>query len=166
VFNCDAIQLAQVFQNLIGNAIKFRRPNSVPVITISATKQTDHYLITVADNGIGIDAKYFERIFQMFQRLHGRTEYPGTGIGLALCKKIVERHGGRISVASEPGKGTTFSFTLPFDSALTGLAQGRPSDSTVSGPAPGQPLESPAVTSAPSKPAETSLLTPVSRKSP
>jgi len=178
VLNCDAIQLAQVFQNLIGNAIKFRRPNSVPVITITATKQAGQHLITVADNGIGIEAKYFERIFQMFQRLHGRTEYPGTGIGLALCKKIVERHGGRISVESEPGKGTTFSFTLPFDSALTGLTQGRPSDSALtgtqgkpsdsasSGLAQTRPAESPAVTSAPSKPADTSLLTPVSRKTP
>ncbi|HEX5214926.1 MAG TPA: PAS domain S-box protein [Vicinamibacterales bacterium] len=187
VFNCDAIQLAQVFQNLIGNAIKFRRPNSVPVITVTSTRKADHHLVTIADNGIGIDPKYFERIFQMFQRLHGRTEYPGTGIGLALCKKIVERHGGRISVESEPGKGTTFSFTLPFDSAqvrpfdsaLSGLAQGAPSDSAGSGVAQGrasdsagsgvaqvQPVESPAVTSAASNPVETSLLTPVSRKAP
>jgi PAS domain S-box-containing protein len=111
--SCDASQVAQVFQNLIGNAVKFRREGQRPVIRVSATR-TDHaWMFTVQDNGIGIEPKYFERIFQMFQRLHTRGEYPGTGIGLALCKKIVERHGGRIRVESEPGRGTTFAFTLP-----------------------------------------------------
>jgi len=110
---CDASQLTQVFQNLIGNAIKFRRPGDRPVIRISAHHEDGHWSLRVFDNGIGIDPKYFERIFQMFQRLHGRDEYPGTGIGLALCKKIVERHGGEMSVASENGRGTTFSFTIP-----------------------------------------------------
>ncbi len=110
---CDASQLTQVFQNLIGNAIKFRRPGDRPVIRISAHREEGRWSLRVSDNGIGIDQKYFERIFQMFQRLHGRDEYPGTGIGLALCKKIVERHGGEMSVASESGRGTTFSFTIP-----------------------------------------------------
>jgi len=110
---CDAGQLTQVFQNLIGNAIKFRRPGDRPKVQVTASQGPHAWTITVKDNGIGIDPKHFERIFQMFQRLHGRGEYAGTGIGLALCKKIVERHGGRIRVESEPGAGTTFSFTLP-----------------------------------------------------
>jgi len=109
----DASQLAQVFQNLIGNAIKFRRPGERPRVRVSARPDTGGWLIAVADNGIGIDPKHFERIFQMFQRLHARTDYAGTGIGLALCKKIVERHGGRMRVESQPGTGTTFSFTIP-----------------------------------------------------
>jgi light-regulated signal transduction histidine kinase (bacteriophytochrome) len=111
--HCDASQLAQVFQNLIGNAIKFRRTGSAPVVRVSASRGEHATVISVADNGIGIEPKYFERIFQMFQRLHGRSEYPGTGIGLALCKKIVERHGGRIRVESAAGQGTTFAFTIP-----------------------------------------------------
>jgi len=110
---CDASQLAQVFQNLIGNALKFRQPQRPTVVTVAAERQPDGWVFQVRDNGIGIEPKYFERIFQMFQRLHGRGEYAGTGIGLALCKKIVERHGGHISVASEPGLSTTFSFTIP-----------------------------------------------------
>ena len=110
---CDGGQLTQVFQNLIGNALKFRRKDTVPVVRVSAVHRNDAWTFSIADNGIGIDQKYFDRIFQMFQRLHGRGEYPGTGIGLALCKKIVERHGGRITVASAPGQGTTFSFTIP-----------------------------------------------------
>jgi PAS domain S-box-containing protein len=113
VLRCDAGQLTQVFQNLIGNAIKFRRPDTRPVIRVSATREGAFWRLSIRDNGIGIEPKYFERIFQMFQRLHGRGDYPGTGIGLALCKKIVERHGGRIQVASEAGQGTTFSFTIP-----------------------------------------------------
>lgn len=112
-FACDASQLGQVFQNLIGNAIKFRRPGAKPVINVSATAERNGWAICIRDNGIGIDAKHFGRIFQMFQRLHGRGEYSGTGIGLALCKKIVERHNGRIRVESTPGKGTTFVFTIP-----------------------------------------------------
>ena len=110
---CDATQLTQVFQNLMGNAIKFRRPGDRPVITVSATHDERGWTIAVRDNGIGIEAKHFDRIFQMFQRLHGRGEYSGTGIGLALVKKIVERHSGTIRVESTPGVGTTFAFTLP-----------------------------------------------------
>jgi PAS domain S-box-containing protein len=111
--SCDASQMAQVFQNLIGNAVKFQTKGQRPVVRISATREHRAWTFTVKDNGIGIDAKYFDRIFQMFQRLHTRSEYSGTGIGLALCKKIIERHGGRIRVESEPGHGTTFSFTMP-----------------------------------------------------
>ena len=121
--HCDGGQLTQVFQNLIGNAIKFRRPGSQPVVRVSASRGDQATVIAIADNGIGIEPKYFERIFQMFQRLHARSDYPGTGIGLALCKKIVERHNGRIRVDSTAGEGTTFSFTIPDPPARTDAAQ-------------------------------------------
>jgi PAS domain S-box-containing protein len=107
----DEMQLAQVFQNLMGNALKFRgaRP---PRIHVGATQDNGAWQLTVADNGIGIEPQYFERIFMLFQRLHTMGEYPGTGIGLAICKKVVERHGGRIWVSSTPGEGSQFHFTL------------------------------------------------------
>jgi len=129
----EETQLIQLFQNLIGNAIKYRKDlpprihvsarslgdagvNSRGAIT-RATLRTSHsetgWLISVSDNGIGIDSTYFERIFEIFYRLHQGDQYPGTGIGLAVCRKIVERHGGRIWVESEPGRGATFFFTLP-----------------------------------------------------
>lgn len=108
----DATQLTQLFQNLIGNAIKFRG-DEAPRIHVGAVCEDDTWTISVRDEGIGIEPQYAERIFQIFQRLHGRDEYPGTGIGLAVCKKIVEGHGGRIWFESEPGKGCTFYFTLP-----------------------------------------------------
>ena len=109
----DATQLVQLFQNLLANAIKFHRPGVAPRVSLSAQAGAEGWRFAVTDNGIGIAPEYFERIFALFQRLHGRTEYPGTGIGLALCKKIVERHGGHIGVESEPGRGSTFWFTLP-----------------------------------------------------
>ena len=109
----DPTQLTQLFQNLCGNAIKFRRPAETPRIHVSAARQDGVWQFDVRDNGVGIESKYFDRIFIIFQRLHEREEYPGTGIGLAVCKKIVERHGGRIWVESEPGNGSTFHFTLP-----------------------------------------------------
>jgi len=108
----DGAQLAQVFQNLIGNAIKFKSEEP-PRIHISAERRAGEWVFTVSDNGIGIDTKYFERIFVIFQRLHSREEYSGTGIGLSVCKKIVERHGGRMWVESEPERGSTFYFTIP-----------------------------------------------------
>ena len=108
----DEIQLTQLFQNLVGNAIKYQSPG-IPRVHVSATRNDGKkWIFSVKDNGLGIAPEYFDRIFGMFQRLHKREEFAGTGIGLAICKKIVERHGGNISVESEPGKGSTFSFAL------------------------------------------------------
>jgi len=108
----DSVQLAQVFQNLIGNAIKFHGKIE-PKVHIGADRQNGEWVFQVKDNGIGIDPKNFDRIFVLFQRLHTRQEYPGTGMGLAICKKIIERHGGRIWAESKPNEGATFFFTLP-----------------------------------------------------
>lgn len=109
----DALQLRQLMQNLLSNALKFHRDGIPPEVTIDTELAGDTAIITVRDNGIGFDPQYSRRIFRVFERLHGRSEYPGTGIGLALCRKIVERHGGTILADGVPGAGSTFTVTLP-----------------------------------------------------
>jgi light-regulated signal transduction histidine kinase (bacteriophytochrome) len=108
----DEMQLIQLFQNLIGNAVKYQGPGVPQVHVSAATNGNKRWTFAVKDNGLGIDPQYFKKIFGMFQRLHKREEFGGTGIGLAICKKIVERHGGSISVESQPGRGSTFRFSL------------------------------------------------------
>ena len=107
----DEGQLIQLFQNLIGNAIKFHGAEN-PVVKVGAKKENAKWVFSVQDNGIGIDPMFFDRVFVIFQRLHGRDAYQGSGIGLAISKKIVERHGGKLWVESEPGKGSVFYFSL------------------------------------------------------
>ncbi len=126
----DRIQLGQVFQNLLGNSVKFHGPKP-PEIWVGAERRGAEWLFTVRDDGIGIPPEYQDRIFIIFQRLHTREEYPGTGIGLAVCKKVIERHGGKLWVESTgvPGEGTTFCFTLPVERA----------------PLPSPPVEEPVV---------------------
>jgi light-regulated signal transduction histidine kinase (bacteriophytochrome) len=114
VIEADPLQMRQLLQNLIGNALKFYRPEQAPVVRVTAETVDDGFCqIAVADNGIGFDEKYLDRIFTPFQRLHGRNEYEGTGMGLAVCRRIAERHGGAITAQSIPGQGTTFLVTLP-----------------------------------------------------
>ncbi len=129
----DELKLAQVFQNLIGNGIKFHKPGEVPEVTISAKRESDEWVFTVSDNGVGFEEKYTDRIFQVFQRLHGVGKYPGNGIGLAISKRIVEHHDGRLWADSQPGEGSSFSFAIPGDlplkgegTALTGIAEKGP----------------------------------------
>ncbi|MDK9721273.1 MAG: PAS domain S-box protein [Rhodospirillales bacterium] len=113
VVTADAAQMSRLFQNLIGNALKYRDKQRIPAISIKARMQDGWHIISIADNGIGIDPQYFDRIFQIFQRLHSRADYPGTGVGLAICRRIVERHGGKIWLESQPGKGSVFYVSLP-----------------------------------------------------
>lgn len=113
----EKTQMMQLFQNLLSNALKFRK-QEVPRIHISARQEKEHWIIQISDNGIGIDPQLIQKIFVIFQRLHSHQEYPGTGIGLAMCKKIVQNHGGTIWVTSEPGQGSIFSFSLPIQSQL------------------------------------------------
>jgi light-regulated signal transduction histidine kinase (bacteriophytochrome) len=108
----DPTPLVLLFQNLVSNALKYRGSER-PRVVVRAVEETAHWLFSVSDNGIGIGKQFQTQIFGIFKRLHDRASYPGTGIGLAICQKIVERHGGRIWVESEPGEGSTFFFTLP-----------------------------------------------------
>ena len=108
-----ALDLELIFRNLIDNAVKYIGDQAEPRIEIGARRDGNETICYVRDNGIGIDEQYLDRIFMIFQRLHARDEYPGTGVGLAVCKKIVEHHGGRIWADSRPGVGSTFYFTLP-----------------------------------------------------
>jgi light-regulated signal transduction histidine kinase (bacteriophytochrome) len=114
----DQAQLVQLFQNLIGNGIKYHgtRP---PRIHVSAQRQDGAWVFSVSDNGIGIEPEQHQRIFEIFRRLHTQSEYPGTGIGLAVCRRVVERHGGTLWVESEPGQGSTFLFTIPDRNEVT-----------------------------------------------
>lgn len=109
----DRAELSQVFQNLVGNALRYRTEGVAPLVSVSARDGGAEWIIEVQDNGIGIEPQYFQRIFMIFQKLHPRDHSEGTGIGLAICKRVVERHGGRISVASAPGRGATFAVHLP-----------------------------------------------------
>jgi PAS domain S-box-containing protein len=119
VVKADDMQLTQLFQNLVGNAIKYRRAD-VPGVHISAVQNSaKKWVFSIKDNGLGIESQYFERIFGMFQRLHKREEFDGTGIGLAICKKIIERHGGAITVQSTVGEGSTFRFPLAAGSDIS-----------------------------------------------
>ena len=113
----DKTQIGQLLRNLLDNAVKFHRPGVAPRVDIGAVREGDAWVFRVSDNGLGIEPQYFDRIFVIFQRLHLQDEYPGTGIGLAVCRRVVERHGGRMWVESEPGVGSTFCFTLPATAA-------------------------------------------------
>ena len=120
--DADSTQMYQLFQNLVGNALKFHRPDTPPEVRVKAGKPSNGMVrIEVSDNGIGFDEQYLDRIFQPFQRLHSRAEYDGSGIGLAICRKIAERHGGSITAHSNPGEGATFVVTLPTTHSQGGI---------------------------------------------
>ncbi|MEQ1855715.1 MAG: ATP-binding protein [Longimicrobiales bacterium] len=120
VIEADPLQMRQLLQNLLGNALKFRRQGEPLVVQLTCTNGGPHSVLTVADNGIGFGAEYAEKIFEMFQRLHNRKDYPGSGIGLAICRAIVERHRGTIVATSKAGQGSTFTVTLPASRATSG----------------------------------------------
>jgi light-regulated signal transduction histidine kinase (bacteriophytochrome) len=115
VVYADTAQITQVLLNLLSNAMKFHRKEITPKIHVSACQHDSIWQFAVSDNGIGIPKEYHTKVFVLFERLHQRDTYPGTGLGLALCRRIIERHGGRMWVESEPGDGSTFYFTLPVD---------------------------------------------------
>ena len=112
----DRGQMVRLFQNLIGNAVKYRKPNIAPTVHISAEQREAEWVISIRDNGIGFDPEHASTIFEPFKRLHTAEEYPGTGVGLAICRRIVQAQGGRIWAESAPGEGATFFFTLPVES--------------------------------------------------
>jgi len=120
VIDADALQMRQLLQNLLGNALKFRRKETPLVVRLNSHNGGNDCVITVADNGIGFSAEYSGKIFQMFERLHGRLDYEGSGIGLAICRKIVERHNGTMSATSGSGQGATFTVTLPVTQVIPG----------------------------------------------
>lgn len=113
IIDADPSQMRQLFQNLIANALKFHRPDHAPVVKVGAKVGSGRCILSIADNGIGFDEKYLDRIFTIFQRLHGRQEYEGTGVGLAVCRRIAERHGGSVTALSKPDEGARFLVTLP-----------------------------------------------------
>ena len=111
--DADSLQMQQLFQNLLSNALKFHKPEVAPLVKVSARIQGSECILSFEDNGIGFDEKYLDRIFTIFQRLHGRQAYEGTGVGLAVCRRITERHSGRITARSTPDQGACFVVTLP-----------------------------------------------------
>jgi len=113
ILSVHELHLQQIFQNIIGNAVKYRSPDRAPAVHVSAQRKKGSWTFAIADNGIGIEPQYKDNIFGLFKRLHTVDQYSGTGIGLAICRRIVGRYGGRIWVESEPGKGSTFRFTIP-----------------------------------------------------
>jgi PAS domain S-box-containing protein len=122
VLEADPLQMRQLLQNLLGNALKYRKKEEPPVVRLDGARSgTRYWTITVVDNGIGFNDQYAEKIFKMFERLHGRMEYAGSGIGLAICRKIVERHGGTIAAKGSPGQGAIFTVTLPAAQVTTGI---------------------------------------------
>ena len=127
----DRGQMVRLFQNLIGNAVKYRKPDQPSKVHVSAEQKGTEWVISIRDNGIGFDIEYASAIFTPFKRLHTAEEYPGTGVGLAICRRIVQSHGGRIWAESVPGEGTTFSFTLPVES-VAAIRQTPPIGSPVS----------------------------------
>jgi light-regulated signal transduction histidine kinase (bacteriophytochrome) len=127
----DRGQMVRLFQNLIGNAVKYRKPNQPVRVHISAVQTGTEWVISVRDNGMGFDSKDAAAIFAPFKRLHSASEIPGTGVGLAICRRIVQAQGGRIWAEAEPGEGATFSFTLPVKS-LAALRHTPPTDSPTS----------------------------------
>jgi light-regulated signal transduction histidine kinase (bacteriophytochrome) len=124
VIEADPLLMRQLLQNLLGNALKYRKKDEAPVVRLSGSQAGNRYWrIMVADNGIGFNELYAEKIFKMFERLHGKGEYKGSGIGLAICRKIAERHGGTIAATGATGKGATFTITLPARQATSGQSQ-------------------------------------------